>query len=168
MSHSKEQKIFRQIRDIEYRISDDAAQSCFDKCMLLKRDLSTLGYECRLMIGDFKWSQLDLPEYLMKNCKRDAERHVFLQVRLPEQAWQNLDPSADAKLKAIFKIEDWDGRGSTGLLMKVKRVRVYSPFSLPTRIAVAIKRVLQTDDPNTLFYHMVDEWFDEVRRQSAS
>lgn len=167
MKAFSETQLFDRIRDIPYRTSDGSAQSCFDKCIALKRELDARSYICDLMIGDFYWSDLKLPKEIMKFCNRNAESHVFLRVKAPTGGgWMNLDPTIDAALGKFFTVERWNGRSSTGILTQLTNIRVYRPFSLLERTKSKVWRLLNRTEPNKAFYEMFDSWLDDVRRTS--
>lgn len=164
MKAFNETQLFDRIRDIPYRTSDDSAQSCFDKCIVLKRELDAHGYVCDLMIGDFYWSDLKLPKEIMKFCNKNAESHVFLRVKAPIGGdWMNLDPTVDAALCKYFTVEHWNGRSSTGILTPLTNIRVYRPFSFLERTKSKARRLFHRTEPNKAFYKAFDSWLDDMR-----
>ncbi len=165
MKAFNETQLFNRIRDIPYRTSGARAQSCFKKSMVLKRELEACGYSCNIMIGDFYWSDLNLPQEVIKLCVKNEGRHAFLRVKkLGGENWTNLDPTIDAALGGYFTVEQWNGRSSTGILTPLANIRVYKPLSFLERVRSKVRQLHRQTDPNKAFYKAFDNWLEDLRR----
>lgn len=76
-------EIFRKVRDIPYRITlsldeteGEYGGSCLYKVELLKKLLEAEGLECRYRIGIFLWSQLNLPDEVIKAEHNDRGEQI--------------------------------------------------------------------------------------------
>lgn len=165
MKMHESMQIFETVRDIPYMTSANTLRTCFYKCNKLKEQLTSIGYECELMIGDFKWSALQLPSSVMYLCDNDHGRHVVLRVRRFHQDWIILDPTIDKMLSSHFQVEVWDGVHSTGMMMPLDNIRIYNPYSVSERVRSKLKRLLFFRVNNHEFYEAVDSWLTSIRNQ---
>lgn len=162
-------EIFHQVRDIPYRIplsldetEGEYGGSCLYKFELLKSLLEAEGLECRYRIGIFLWSQLNLPEKIMKAKHNDRGEHVWLEVCINNK-WIILDPSQDIGLAGIFSINYWDGISDTKLAV--------NPIEILDVITSADimdfdnyeEAFLADLEINGEFYKALNIYFDQIR-----
>jgi hypothetical protein len=162
-------EIFNQIRDIPYRIplaldetEGEYGGSCLYKVELLKNLLESEGLECRYRICTFLWSQLNIPEEVMKAEHNDNAEHVWLEV-LINNKWIILDPTWDIGLTRIFSINSWDGISDTKPAVKPSEI-----FDVDTSAAM-----MKFDDyegelvkdlaVNGEFYKELNNYFEKIR-----
>lgn len=162
-------EIFRKVRDIPYRIplsldetEGEYGGSCLYKVELLKKLLEAEGLECRYRIGIFLWSQLNLPDEVIKAEHNDRGEHVWLEV-LINNKWIILDPSWDIGLAGIFSINSWDGISDTKLAV--------NPIEILDVITSADimdfdnyeEAFLADLEINGEFYKALNNYFDKIR-----
>lgn len=157
-------EIFNSIRDVPFRITGKNSMYCSKKCKLLKRRLADIGIESKIMVGNFKWTDLDLPKNIVQFINKDREGHAFLRVYIPEtRKWVDIDPTWDNSLSNVFQISNWDGNNDTVLMTKLDKVREYKKASFFRRLCIKIKRKF-VNESNHDFYVQLDNWLDSVRK----
>lgn len=157
-------EIFNRVRDIPFRITGKNSMYCFKKCKLLKQELKNIGIESKIMVGNFKWTDLPLPENILNFINKDIEGHAFLSVCIPESnKWVNVDPTWDVALGRIFQISIWDGNNDTVLMTKLNKIREHKKAKFLRRIYIRIKRRFIKEN-NHNFYVQLDNWLDSVRK----
>lgn len=162
-------EIFNQVRDIPYRIplsldetEGEYGGSCLYKVELLKKLLETEGLECRYRIGIFLWSQLNLPEEIMKAEHNDRGEHVWLEVCINNQ-WIILDPSWDIGLVKIFSINSWDGISDTKLAVNPIEILDVSASEDIMNFDNYEEAFLEDLVINGEFYKTLNIYFDQIR-----
>jgi len=155
--------IFNRVRDIPFRITGKNSMYCFKKCKLLKRELENIGISSKIMIGNFKWTDLALPANICKFIEKNSEGHAFLSVFIPEKnIWVNIDPTWDSALRNVFQISVWDGINETILMTKLSRIREYKKAGFFKRLFIKFKRKF-VEEKNYAFFVQLDNWLDEIR-----
>jgi hypothetical protein len=162
-------EIFNQVRDIPYRIPlalDETegkyGGSCLYKVKLLKKLLEAEGLECRYRICTFLWSQLNLPEEVMKSEHNDNGEHVWLEVWISNK-WIILDPSWDIGLAGIFSINSWDGISDTKLAVKPIEILDVSASADIMNFDNYEEAFLEDLSINAEFYKSLNNYFDKIR-----
>jgi ribosomal protein S18 acetylase RimI-like enzyme len=162
-------EIFNQVRDIPYRIplsldetEGEYGGSCLYKVELLKKLLEEKDLKCRYRVCSFLWSELNLPEAVIKAQHNDNAEHVWLEV-LIQNKWVILDPSWDIGLTRIFSINSWDGISDTKPAVKPIEI-----FDVDTSAAM-----MKFDDyegelvkdlaVNSEFYKALNDYFETIR-----
>jgi hypothetical protein len=118
LSYEKAAQVFKEIQKIPYHISlssDDACYDCVGKNSMLAQGLIEIGYKVRARTGFFKWSDLSLPEEMLKIPHDNDCSHYFIEVIPPgKDKWVLLDATWNQELeKAGFPISKWDGFSAT-------------------------------------------------------
>jgi hypothetical protein len=162
-------EIFHQVRDIPYRIplsldetEGEYGGSCLYKVELLKKLLESEGLECRYRICTFLWSQLNLPEEIMKTEHNDRGEHVWLEVWINNK-WIILDPSWDIGLAKIFSINSWDGISDTNLAVKLIEILDVSTSADIMDFDNYEEAFLADLEINGEFYKSLNNYFDKIR-----
>lgn len=157
-------EIFNNIRDLPFRITGKNSMYCSKKCNLLKKRLADIGIESKIMVGNFKWTDLPLPKNIIQFINKDREQHAFLRVYIPEtKKWVDIDPSWDNSLSDVFQVSNWDGHNNTILMTKLNKIREYKKAKFFRRLFIRIKRKLIKEN-NHNFYVQLDNWLDSVRK----
>lgn len=163
MKISERADLFKSIRDMHFCIMGKKAAYCFSKNKQLKNNLESIGIKSRMMQGWFKWSELNIPEKIKFLIVTDRQKHVFLEVYIPEKnKWVYVDPTWDIHLKSIFPIAQWDGINETILMTKLIKISEYKKSNILHKIINKVKRKLNFKN-NDNFYRILDDWMDEVR-----
>jgi len=162
-------EIFHQVRNIPYRIplsldetEGEYGGSCLYKVELLKKLLEAEGLECRYRIGIFLWSQLNLPEKIMKAKHNDRGEHVWLEVCINNK-WIILDPSWDIGLAGIFSINSWDGISDTKPAVKPIEILDVSASADIMNFDNYEEAFLEDLAINGEFYKALNKYFDKIR-----
>lgn len=162
-------KVFYQVRDIPYRtpLSLDETEgehggSCLYKVELLKKLLEAEGLECRYRIGTFLWSQLNLPDEIIKAEHNDNGEHVWLEVWINNK-WIILDPSWDIGLAKVFSINSWDGISDTELSVKLIEILDVSASADIMNFDNYEEAFLEDLAINGEFYKALNKYFDKIR-----
>ena len=163
MKISERIDLFKSIRDVPFCITGKKVAHCFSKNKQLKNSLESIGIKSKMMQGWFKWSELNIPEEIKFLIATDRQKHVFLEVYIPEKnKCVYVDPTWDIHLKSIFPIAQWDGINETILMTKLTRISKYKKASIRRKIINKVKRKLNFKN-NDNFYHVLDVWMDEIR-----
>jgi len=166
MKISERINLFNSIRDLPFCIMGKKAAYCFSKSKQLKNGLESIGIKSRMMQGWFKWSDLNIPEKIKTLIVADRQKHVFLEVYIPEKnRWVYVDPTWDIYLKSIFPIAQWDGINEANLMTKLTGVSEYKKASILHRTINKVKRKLHFKN-NDNFYRALDRWIDEIRSEN--
>ena len=157
--------IFNKIRDIPYKISLDFSEenhACSGKATKLKKELERMGYSCRFRVCEFYWSQLQLPEKLLKISHSDLATHVFLEAQI-NNLWIKLDPTWDSGLSKVFPISEWDGQSST--ILAVSPIKTYGIEESKQIMANNNRHEFEDDiKVNGKFYQALNQWTSKIRR----
>lgn len=157
-------ELFNKVRDIPFRLTGKNSMYCSKKCKLLKRELKDIGIESKIMVGNFKWTDLALPKNILQFIDKDSEGHAFLSVYIPEtNKWVSIDPTWDMALREVFQISIWDGNSDTVLMTKLNKIREYKKAGFLKRLFIKIKRKFIKEN-NHEFFVQLDNWLDEVRQ----
>lgn len=160
-------KKFNNIRDIPYSIPLSINEElendkcCSWKAKMLKKILETNWYNVNYRICKFKWSDMNLPEKVIKVSHEDDSTHVYLEV---EMNWKiiNLDSTWDRWLKSILEISEWDWENSTSIA--VKQLWLLSVQKSNEIMTQSIEESTIEDlKINWKFYKALNEYFEEVR-----
>ncbi len=157
-------EIFNNVRDLPFKITGKDSMYCSKKCTLLKRRLANIGIESKIMIGNFKWTDIALPKNIIQLINKDREQHAFLRVCIPEtKKWVDVDPTWDNSLRDVFQISKWDGKNDTILMTKLSKIREHKKAKFLRRLYIRIKRKFIKEN-NYNFYVQLDNWLDSVRK----
>lgn len=163
MKTSERINLFNSIRDVPFCIMGKKAAYCFSKNKQLKNSLESIGIKSKMMQGWFKWSELNIPEKIKSLIVTDRQKHVFLEVYIPEKnKWVYIDPTWDIHLKSFFPIAQWDGINETILMTKLTGISEYKKTSILYRVVNKVKRKLNFKNNND-FYHALDGCMNEIR-----
>jgi hypothetical protein len=162
--------IFNQVRDIPYRIplaldetkGGEHGGSCLYKVELLKKLLEAECLECRYRICTFLWSQLNIPEEVMKAEHNDSGEHVWLEV-LINNKWIILDPTWDIGLTRIFSINSWDGISDTKPAVKSIEILDVSASADIMNFDNYEEAFLEDLTINGKFYKALNTYLDQIR-----
>lgn len=156
--------IFEQIRDTPYRIStsaEDEDLSCVGKNKKLLRELITHNFGVRWRVCTFKWSDLHIPESLLKITQDDAT-HAYLEVKI-KNTWQVVDTTWDAPLKNILPITEWDGSSTSKI--GVPCLTVYTPEeSAEIMDGITSEEIEKDLKINKNFYIAFNNWLEANRK----
>lgn len=153
-------QIFNSIRDIPYRIPlswEDKSLDCIGKHNRLAEALSEKGYKVRLRTCTFRWSDLNIPEKILKIPHKDECKHLFLEMFI-DNKWITLDVTWDSDLRNILKVNEWDGASDTEIA--VKPIKIFSPSEIHTETKESFQKDMQESGA---FYKAFNEWLEEAR-----
>ena len=88
---------YKNIRDIPYRIPlniNEEDNCCSGKMIRMKKFFDTHYYISRYRICRFRWSDIQLPEKILKIPHEDNSTHVYIELLINEN-WINIDPTWD-------------------------------------------------------------------------
>jgi hypothetical protein len=156
---------FNKERDIPYKIplsSSEVDNCCSGKASRLKKVFENNGYQARVRVCKFKWSDLDLPSELTDIPHEDDCTHAYLEV-LIDGNWVLLDSTWDKGFKHIFHVNDWDGTSNTKLA--VDPLETYSPEESQKIMEDEDDEEIERDLAiNGKFYKGYNEWLESIRR----
>lgn len=154
---------FEQIRDIPYRIplsANEKNDCCSGKHVLLSKELTNLGYNCRYKVCTFKRSSLNLPRELLNLPHEVESTHVFLEVKI-DSIWKIVDATWDRPLSKILPVNTWDGISDTQIA-----VPVIETFSIERSHEIMTADINSTEEDlrnNGIFYKGFNEYLESVR-----
>lgn len=163
-------KLFKIVRDIPYYISVGEGQdySCATKPYILDKLFQSIGLKVKHVLGEFRWSKLNLPEELLQIPHEDIETHEYLTVLIPERnTWVKIDPTWDSKIKhSAIGIAEWDGLHDTKLAVPLERE--WSPEESEKLIAEEENWTEEQRQEylrkNGEFFQAFNRWLDAQRR----
>lgn len=97
----------------------------------------------------------------MQVTHNDNSTHVYLQA-CNGDSWIDVDPTWDSALGTVLPIAVWDGVSSTEIA--VTPLHVYTLEESDYIMARQETEALEKDlAENRTFYHMLNQWLEEVR-----
>ncbi|OGY99773.1 MAG: hypothetical protein A2945_02135 [Candidatus Liptonbacteria bacterium RIFCSPLOWO2_01_FULL_52_25] len=159
---------FEKIRDIPYRIplsTTERDDCCSGKSEQLLKILKVAGHGARYRVCTFRWSDLNLPNWVEQVPHENECTHTYIEILLDGE-WKIVDATWDRGLKNIFAVNNnWDGRSNTEVAVPVRKL-----FS-PKQSAEYMKRSATTDaiaedlKKNGKFYEAFNRWLETKRRE---
>jgi len=159
---------FESIRDIPYEIPltpDAPDRCCSGKAKLLLSLFDDVGYEARVRMCEFRWSDVSLPVSVSEIPHDDLCSHVFVEVRI-DGDWKVVDPTWDRGLSSVFPTVTWDGLSSTRVA--VPATTFLSAEESQKRFDAEMSEEVITADlvKNGDFYRVLNAWLAEVRNKN--
>lgn len=156
--------VFKNIRDIPYSIplnTNEEDNCCSGKMLQLKKFLDSHDYISRYRICRFRWSDMSLPERVLRVPHEDNSTHVYLEVFLNGH-WINIDPTWDIWLNKIFTISNWDWVNSTEIA--VKSLELLDDIeSQAVMENLSIEETIKDLSINWEFYSVFNDYLKEIR-----
>ena len=167
-------EIFEKVRDLPYEIGplyegekliEYGRGGCGPKSRYLADQLNKLGYEVRVCITPYRWTDLAaLPDELKKMPQVDRMgNHVYLKVKIDDD-WALIDPSWDKNLSPALPANiDWNGKFDQIPAIKIteeKCMNYPEPYLSWRRENQQPQEITEEDKQ---FASQMNLWFESVR-----
>lgn len=171
--------LFNQERDIPYRIELDPNNlelqtwnDCIGKAIRLQQQLQDIGIDTKFGLCNFRWSDLDLPYYLLKVPHNDNGRHVFPVYKYVDAEtglveWRILDPTWNPGVRRSLKSNSWDGiHGTACGVIPISTIEIVDPSSEEANTKVFDTSWVAGDlEENGTFYYGLNYHLGQLENQ---
>lgn len=157
---------FEKIRDIPYRIAlspDEISDDCLGKAKRLLEIFNKYGYEARYRVCKIRWSSLNLPKEIANLPHSDGCSHTYLEVFIGDK-WVIVDPTWDKGLKAIFHINEWDGKSDNEIAIIPLETLSPEESSEHIRNITTRETIIADLEESGKFYEAFNNWLDKIRK----
>lgn len=160
---------FNWVRDIPFRIPlslEEQDYCCEGKHKILMQLFKSIGLQTRPRVCETKWSYVyQIPKKIMEIPHDDDLMHLYLEVKIKER-WRSIDASLDKRLKKVFRINEWDGKGSTSICVNPSKIYYPEPSLDLFQEEISKEDYLEELQTNGKFYGEFNNWLEDIRKEN--
>lgn len=151
-------EIFKEVREIPYHIPESPNEEdyrCWGKNRILLKKFLEAGYEARLIVCKFFWSEQKIPKEIISIAPSDKDFHPFVEVKI-DGNWIKVDSTLDSSFP---KYNEWDGKTDTKISIK------YNKILSPEESQEINSKEDSSNKSNEWyeFYKKLNKFFDKVK-----